>query len=107
MSATTGWESDEARALLGRLLRLIDKYAPSHRDYACGECVPDGQIVLPGFQCAIHQARAIVGRGVTAFFRCPRCELMMSQLQIALAKFDRCPRCDREPLSAFIPTGAR
>jgi hypothetical protein len=27
-------------------------------DHACAECIPHGEIVKPGFRCAVHEARA-------------------------------------------------
>jgi hypothetical protein len=30
------------------------------KDHACAECVPGGEIVVPGFRCAVHLALSIV-----------------------------------------------
>jgi hypothetical protein len=27
-------------------------------DHACAECIPHGELVKPGFRCAVHEARA-------------------------------------------------
>lgn len=34
-----------------------------HADNACAECVPNGPILIDGFRCDPHQARAFLGLG--------------------------------------------
>jgi hypothetical protein len=47
-----------------RLARWITRHAADfpdwiRRDHACAECVPGGEMVQPGFRCAMHTAAAI------------------------------------------------
>lgn len=50
-------------ALLLRLARWIANHAtPNHMDHACVECVPHGGMVVTGFRCAVHEARATLAR---------------------------------------------
>lgn len=53
-----GWK--DLQAALARADRWIDEYGfemPA-KDHACAECVPNGPIVVPGFQCVPHEAMA-------------------------------------------------
>jgi len=42
------------------LLRAILRNGPS-KDHACSECIPGGPIVVAGFRCDYHHARAALG----------------------------------------------
>jgi DNA repair exonuclease SbcCD ATPase subunit len=47
-----------------RMARWITRHVDDfpdwiHRDHACAECVSDGEMVQPGFRCAVHTAAAI------------------------------------------------
>lgn len=49
---------------LAKLVRQVDRHAASvfgrawMPDHACRECVPRGEIVVEGFRCGLHLARA-------------------------------------------------
>jgi septal ring factor EnvC (AmiA/AmiB activator) len=58
-------ERDEARAKVERLRSALgdltaQTYVAHHAnpDHACSRCVPDGPILVSGFRCAFHEARA-------------------------------------------------
>lgn len=56
-------EADAAqmRVLLGEWAHFIIWHKPlNFQDYACKECAPDAGMVKDGFQCAYHQAKALV-----------------------------------------------
>jgi len=35
-----------------------ERRQPRIWDHACAECIPDGELVIAGFRCAVHAARA-------------------------------------------------
>ena len=43
-------ELAEARAY------IIRNHNSDYKDYACAQCDPDGEIVVPGFVCQFHKA---------------------------------------------------
>jgi hypothetical protein len=54
----------EARAAERRAVEPLARWIVSHHvgsvDHACRECVPSGDMVIDGFQCAFHRSRAIL-----------------------------------------------
>lgn len=50
---------ETARNLVWRIERMHPY--PWQVDHACRECVGDGDIVQPGFQCAYHELKAMIG----------------------------------------------
>lgn len=47
------------RALSRQIEREISRGRLWQPDHACAECVPDGEILIPGFRCARHAALLI------------------------------------------------
>ena len=43
-----------------KFARYIVSLGYQTRDHACSECVPGGEIVVPGFVCAYHEAKRMV-----------------------------------------------
>jgi hypothetical protein len=43
-----------------------EKPFPVVFDHACRECIPHGELVKPGFRCAVHEARAAAATGSSA-----------------------------------------
>ncbi len=54
-------------AEIARIARWVVQHVPGDFcDHACGECAPDGAMVVKQFRCVVHQARAILGRNQAA-----------------------------------------
>lgn len=48
--------------LMGDMLRNYECVRPEwHKDWACVECRPDSDMLVEGFRCAYHRARALTG----------------------------------------------
>lgn len=56
---------------------IVSAPTASVKDHACVECVPDGPMVVPGFQCVPHEARAALSlpasESSTPPRECPTC----------------------------------
>lgn len=50
----------EALAEFGARLSRAVVEAPHPVDHACNQCVPDGDIVVPGFRCTFHFAEGYI-----------------------------------------------
>jgi hypothetical protein len=39
---------------------IVDHTPRDFCDHACEECIPGGEVVVEGFRCAVHEARALL-----------------------------------------------
>ena len=51
--ARTSWDAGIGVDCYGQ-----ERHVPRIWDLACAECIPDGPMVVAGFRCAVHAARA-------------------------------------------------
>ena len=90
----------DARALALHMAEWIVQQ-PSGLDHACSRCLPDGEIVVPGFMCARHVARGLMA----AAGKCVDCAKVATHQKCArgpesghpwgtpLCETHACPQC--------------
>ena len=73
---------------------IVRERSDIHKDHACGRCVPDGEIVKPGFACIYHEAVDVLASAPPA----PARELTDADIE----KIFRQTHDVREPLAADV-----
>jgi len=59
----SGTRLSDARVLALHLAKWIADHPSTMPDHACAQCVPGGDITIPGFVCGQHVAQALLSGG--------------------------------------------
>jgi len=51
---------EDSRVLSLQMAKWIVSHKPTAPDHACARCIPDGDVVVPGFVCGYHIATSLV-----------------------------------------------
>ena len=83
--------SDDSRVLALHLAKWIAGHPSTTPDHACEQCVPGGDIVIPGFVCGQHVALALLK---AAAGPCRECNDTGNTEGIPLpGRWVDCPKC--------------
>lgn len=75
-------EVEQQRDLFARWMFMRGNHSG---DWACAQCHPNSDILVPGFVCAFHQAEVIARRPPTDLADAPKCNGEFTREQVAKA----------------------